>query len=182
VNHAPPFEGVFELTENGDGIFVRLAAVDNDGAVHVTGDLQLTPEHVALHVPLGVVVKIVQPDFAHGDNLIVPGVGADFCLYVIGVTFGIVGVDPLSTVHPGRHLAEFPYPGKVVRGHRNGDHFLDINPSRLLKGFLQWAVPEVIQVTVGFDDRVIEYGNLATFFTHYRVLHSIATRVGAAIL
>ena len=108
--------------------------------------------------------------------------GTDFGFHVIRIAFSIVGVDPLSTINPRRHLAEFAYSGKVVRGHRNGDHFLDIDPFCLLQGFLKRAVLEVIQVTVGFDDRVIEYGNLATFFTHCRVLHSIATCVQAAIL
>ncbi|GGE61778.1 hypothetical protein GCM10011533_12790 [Streptosporangium jomthongense] len=42
----------------------------------------------------------------------------------------------------------------------------------LFKGFLQGAVPEVIQMAMGLDNRVIEYGNLATFFTHELLLGS----------
>ena len=103
---------------------------------------------------------------------------ADFGFHRIGVALGFMGVDTLGAVHPVGSLAQFPHCRQVVRRHRDGDDLFDVDVPAVLENIRQGLVFQIVQVAVGLNDRVIENGNLATFFAHIRVLAPSQHRAG----
>src|SRR5690554_5091673 len=173
MNHAPPGQGLFEFLEDGDGVVVGVPAVNHHRLLAITGNLQLAAEYLPLHTPVGIVVVVVQADFTDGNDLFIPGMLADFSLYLIGIAFCFMRVNTLGAIHPGLNLTEFPNGRQVARGHGNGDDPLDVDLPALFQCFGQRPVFQVIQMAMGLDDRVIKYGNLTTFLAHAWGLCSI---------
>src|SRR5690606_34004193 len=180
VNHPPTFQGVLEFLENGDGVVIGIAAVDHHRQVKIAGNLQLPSEHLPLHVAVCVVVVVIEADLTNGYDLLMACMLADVGFHRIRVAFGVVGMNTLGAVDPVDTLAECPDGGQVIGRHRDGDDLLDIYLTALLKDVIQWLVFQVVQVAMGLDDRVIEYGYLTTFFAHVRLPDSVS--VGAWVL
>ncbi len=114
MNNTPALQRMLELFENRDGVVIGVAAVNYHRAVAVAGNLQLPAKHVPLHGAIGIVVEIVQPDLAHGHDLVVGGMLANFRLHLIGIGFRFMGMNALGTKHPVSRTSQLAHCRQVL--------------------------------------------------------------------
>ena len=64
-------QAAFPAAEHVQRIAVGIPDVESHGHILLQGKVQLTLQHLPLHIPGGVVVVVIQTDFANAHNLVV---------------------------------------------------------------------------------------------------------------
>ena len=98
----------------GIGAVLAGAAVDEDGELDGGGQRELPAEDLLLHVARGMVVVVVEADFADGDDARMLGEALHAVEVGGGEQARLVGVDADGSVNPGVALGEWDGAGEVV--------------------------------------------------------------------
>ena len=98
------------LVEDAEAIGPGVAAMNNDGQMGFAGEGKLATEDILLHVARRMIVKIIEADFAPGEDARMLGEAREFGEPFFGGELGFVRVDADGGVDPVVFFAE-----------RNGD-------------------------------------------------------------
>ncbi len=150
----------------GVGGLVCAAAVNEDGPLTRSGDLQLADQPGTLHVARRAFVVVVEADFSAGDDLGLGQQGVEFGQDVVIGFSGVVGIDSCACVEPGEVRAPVELAAKVQGllhfgrpfADADGEHCAHACFARADKhGFTVAGVAMAVQVRV----RVDQQANLA---------------------
>jgi hypothetical protein len=88
------------LSEDGDEIGVSVALMQENRLAHARGDLELTRERGALHVSRREIAKVVEPAFAHRDDLGAMGEPFELLSQILAELSRMVWMNPSGGVQP----------------------------------------------------------------------------------
>jgi hypothetical protein len=150
--HDDPCRSALVL-EDLEAVVPRLAAVDDQGAIVLLGDLDVRPEARLLLGRGGVVAVVVEPGLADGDDHVLPCEAVDDLEDVRGRLHRVVGVDPDAGVDALEPRGGADGLGRGRHVGPDGDHRGDPGRPRSLDLLGRRETVVVVEVTVGVDVR-----------------------------